>query len=126
MSILDEAWARGFKDDKMLVEAYEKYSKILLIDSKSLQIKNTFLDLSVLQKPFRDAFIKWMIYVNKPRIAKGDKPIMTLEIALKCPIWKVVKPKFTRMALTKEQFGKMRTTTKTINSTPTIKTINTR
>ena len=127
MSVFEDAWARGFRDDKMLLEAYSNYSKILLVETKSLTLKNTFLDISVLPAKLREAFLAWMIYINKDRIAAGDKPIMTLSIALKCPIWKIVKPTFSRIALTKEEFGKMKPTNKTvgtINSKPSIKSIN--
>ena len=91
----------------------------------SILSKNgNFLDLTQIPKDYKDAFIRWMIFINKPRIDKGLKPAMDIQLALKCPIWKLIKPPLVSIKLTKEEMFKSRKPIKSIGTSPTLKNIN--
>ena len=49
-----------------------------------------------------------------------------MNLSLKCPIWKIVNPPFTSLKLTKESMNKPISLRKTMNTKPTIKSINTK
>lgn len=97
--------------DPMLVEKYYQNLKGIFISGLSNpDIQGMFLDLNSLPAApynFKEIVIKWLVYVNLPRILKGQDPIISLGLVLQCPIWKVIKPPIQKITLTKEaMFGK--------------------
>lgn len=103
--------------EPMLVEHYYKDLRgVFVHDLGKAEDRGMFLDLDSLpSKPpgIKEAVIKWLIAVNLTRLKNGDDPIITLQLILKCPVWKIVPPPLKRIKLTKEQmFNK-----------PTVKTI---
>ena len=93
--------------EPMLVEHfYESMRAIFVHDLSQPDTKGLLLDLDSLpSKPegLKEAVIKWLISVNLTRIKGGEDPIITLELVLKCPVWKIVRPPLKRVKLTKEQ-----------------------
>lgn len=90
-----------------LVEGYYSSLRgIFLTTLDGLSSKNGYvLDLDSLPKQpidFKGAFIRWLININLSRIKDGKAPVITLELALKCPLWKFIKPPLVRMKLTPE------------------------
>ena len=66
--------------------------------------------------------------MNKERLDKRQDLLITKELILKCPLWKLVKCPIKKIELTKENMFKRSTTgtTGTIGTTPTKGTINNR
>lgn len=96
--------AIAFKNVGFLEQYYQELKGIFLV-SGAVGSKGTVLDLNSLPTEPQDlktAFIKWMLDINAPRILNGEEPIMTLELALKCPIWKVIKPPLKRVSMTSD------------------------
>ena len=94
-----------FKNDSTWLESYyQKLSGLFLVNG-AVSSRGMILDLNSLPSSpvdFKKVFIKWMIDINAPRINQGAEPIMTLELALKCPIFKVIKPPLISLKLTGE------------------------
>lgn len=92
--------------ESMLVDHYYNSLKGLFIHNLSLPNKSGLvLDLDSLPaKPpgLKQAVIRWLISVNLTRIKNGEEPIITIEVVLKCPVWKIVSPPIRRIKLTKE------------------------
>jgi len=89
----------------------------------SKPMMGVILDLDSISPKLKTAVIKWLIAVNQPRLSKGLEPIITLELALKCPIWKSIKPPLISVKLTREKlFGKPKI--KTLGKSPKVKSIN--
>lgn len=65
-------------------------------------INGYLLDLGALSMELADVFLRWMTEINYERISHNEQPIMTLELAMKCPLWKVVDPPIRRISLTQE------------------------
>jgi len=114
-----------------ITELYKSYSALLLpsID-KQLSTAGLILDLNSLPTypyPFKELFIRWLISINRQRVERGAPIIITKEIVLKCPIWKIVKCPLKRVKLTKERmFNKPIATVGSIGSKPTMGSINKR
>lgn len=91
----------------MLVEHfYESMRAIFVHDLEQPDSRGLLLDLNSLPtKPegLKEAVIKWLISVNLTRIRGGEDPIVTLDLVLKCPVWKIVRPPLKRVKLTKEK-----------------------
>lgn len=91
----------------LLVEnLYLSQRSIFIHNISKPNMEGLFLDLNALPtKPegLKEAVIKWLISVNLNRIQNEEPPIITLEVVLKCPIWKIVKPPITKIGLTKEK-----------------------
>ena len=112
-----------------LTELYKSYKGILLPSlDQQLSDKGLILDLDSLPTtpvPFKELFIKWLISVNRTRIERGDGVIVTKEIVLACPLWRMVKCPLRSLKLTREGlFGKPKTTAKTIGSKGPVGSIN--
>lgn len=115
MSEAQKKLALAFGDEHFIEEYYQKLKGIFLLPG-TFTSKGLILDLNSLPTEpvdLKTTFIKWMIEINKPRITKGEEPIMTLELALKCPIFRMIKPPLVKMKLTPEQ----------VFNKPSIKTI---
>lgn len=100
-----------------LVEHYfTSLRSIFVHDIGKPNEQGLILDLDSLpQKPpgLKDAIIKWLISANLSRLKNGEDPIITLQLVMRCPVWKIVHPPLKRITLTKEKmFNK-----------PTIKTV---
>jgi hypothetical protein len=96
--------AIAFKHPGFLEQYYQQLRGIFL-QNGAISSKGTILDLNSLPTEpldFKTAFIKWMLDINAPRILNGEEPIMTLELALKCPIWKVIKPPVKKLSMNQE------------------------
>lgn len=115
--------------EPMLVEHfYNKMKAIFVHDLGKPNMQGMILDLDSLpQKPegLKEAVIKWLISVNLTRIKNDEEPIVTLEVVLKCPVWKIVRPPLKRLNLTKEQmFNKPTASTKIIGKKSSMGSIN--
>ena len=58
-----------------------------------------FLDLNQLPIKYKEVFIKWIIFINKDRIEKGQNIFIDMQLALKCPLWKLTKPPFVNFSI---------------------------
>lgn len=70
-----------------------------------LPVEGLLLDLTKIPtRPpgIKDALIKWIIKANEDRIAHGDKVLVTKELILACPLWKVIPIPFANLELTPE------------------------
>lgn len=104
MQDLSTKLAIVFKNKDWLEKNYQDHRGVFL-HSGAISSKGLILDLNSLPHDpidFKTIFIKWMIDVNAPRLMKEQDPIMTLELALKCPIFKVIKPPIRKLDLTSE------------------------
>ena len=111
----------------MLVEHfYAKLRGIFLHDLSQPTSTGMILDLDSLPSippGLKEAVIKWLVNVNLSRITRGDEPIVTLELALKCPVWKIVRPPLVKLKLSKEDvFNKPKV--KSIGQKAPVKNIN--
>lgn len=92
--------------EPLLVEHYYKdFRGVFVHDLGKAEDRGMFLDLDSLpSKPpgIKEAVIKWLIAVNLTRLRSGDEPIITLQLVLKCPVWKIISPPLRRIKLTKE------------------------
>lgn len=112
-----------------ITDLYSEYKAILLPSVKSqLSTSGLILDLDSLPLqpfPFKELFIRWLISINKKRIKDGAGIIVTREIVLKCPLWRIVKCPLKKITMTKESmFNKPKGTTGTIGTKGTIGSIN--
>ena len=107
-----------------MVDLFKQYEKLLLQDRSILEGKGLFLDLTTIPAKYKDAFIQWVVIINKDRIAKDQSIVMNLELALKCPVWKLIRPPIVSINLTKESFNKTKKPIKTFNTVQTVKSIN--
>jgi len=119
-ALLNEAW---------LEDAYKENRGMMVLSLKDqLGMRGLILDLDSLPSqplPFKEIFIKWILKVNQPRIEAGEKPLVTVELALKCPLWKAIDPPFISVKLTKEaMFKKPKPTIRSIGSKPSMGSIN--
>jgi len=120
-----------FNDLKELwiTNLYKSYWAILLPSiEKQMTTSGLVLDLDSLPTqpiPFKELFIRWLISIQRDRIEKGAGVIVTKEIVLACPLWKVVKCPLKRVKLTKEAlFNRPTTSKKSIGSKPSVRSIN--
>lgn len=99
-----------FQDPQLVEKHYLGLKAIFINGMLKPDAQGIILDLNALPSApfnFKEAVIKWLVYVNLPRITAGQEPMVTLTLVLQCPIWKVIKPPLLRISLTKEQlFGK--------------------
>jgi len=97
----------AFQDPVLIEKYYSSLRGIFLIGVKNQRDnQGRYLDIDALPKSpidFKKIFIQWMIDVNVPRIKKGEDPIMTLGLAMTCPIWKIIQPPFRTIELTREE-----------------------
>jgi hypothetical protein len=118
-----------------ITEELSNYKAILLPSlDKQLSTSGLMLDLNSLPSipvNFKELFIRWLILINKDRIEKKQSILITKEIVLKCPIWKVVKCPLKKITLTKESMfnapkptSGSKKTVGTIGSTLTVGRIN--
>ena len=112
-----------------ITEIYKSYRGILLPSmSSQLSTQGLILDLDSLPLkplPFKELFIRWVISVNKKRISKKESILITKEIVLQCPLWKIVKCPLKKMNLTKEgMFNKPKKSVGTFGTVPTFGSIN--
>ena len=91
----------------------DSYISELLHDKTSLVIPEInhsimqigILDLNALDPNMRIIFVKWILGVNKSRIQKGLKPIITLDLIKRCPLWQFINIPYKNLDLTKEAFN---------------------
>jgi len=99
-----------FQDPLIVEKYYQNLKGIFISGIGKPDMQGMFLDLNALPSVpfnFKEAVIKWLVYVNLTRILKGSDPIITLQLVLQCPVWKIIKPPIQRLTLTKENlFGK--------------------
>lgn len=110
--------------EKWITEAYEAQKGILLLSvNDQLSTRGFILDLNSLPLkpyPFKELFIRWLIVINKNRILSGHAIIVTRELIMKCPIWKIVKCPIIKITLTKEKlFNKPTTSTARVGTIST-------
>lgn len=89
-----------------ITEVYKSYKAILIPSmSKQLSTVGVILDLDSLPTkpyPFKELFIRWLISINKERLANNQQVIINRAIILACPLWRIVKCPLRKMTLTKE------------------------
>jgi hypothetical protein len=92
--------------EPMLVEHYYNDLKgVLVQDIMQPNARGMILDLNSLPTDpinIKEAVIRWLISVNLTRLNGGDEPIVTLDLLLKCPVWKVISPPLKYVTLTKD------------------------
>lgn len=81
-----------------------KKNKALLIEGlQDLGRRGIILDLEALPSepyPLKTIFLAWLMSVNRERIANLQEPIVTYELVMRCPLWKVVPAPLRRVSLT--------------------------
>ena len=95
----------AFQEPQLVEEYYKQLKGIMLQTAISPNKQGFYLDLDSLpMKPvdFKSAVIKWLIYVNLPRLRAGQDAIITMELALKCPVWRVIKAPIRKLTLSPE------------------------
>lgn len=112
-----------------ITEEYKSYKAILLPSmTKQLSISGLILDLDSLPLkpvPFKELFIRWLILINKDRLAKGLPVFISQQIVRTCPLWNIVKCPLKKINLTKEgMFNKPTRSIQTIGSKGTMGSIN--
>ena len=117
-----------------ITELYTSYKAIILPSvNNQLSTSGLILDLDSLPVhpvPFKELFIRWLISINKKRIAQGEQVFVSRESVLSCPLWRLIKCPLKSLKLTKEgMFNKPKVSTIPIGSkrsNPTKGTIGTR
>lgn len=89
--------------DVKLVEEYYHKLKGVFVHSFSNSTRGVVLDLNSIPPDYKTAVIKWIISVNLQRLQAQQEPIVTLDLVLKCPVWKVLRPPLQKLGLTQEQ-----------------------
>lgn len=88
------------------VEKYLLSLRSIFVHSlKNQPMNGLILDLNYLPTApvnFKDAVIKWLISVNLDRLRTGDEPILTLDLVLRCPVWKLVNPPLRKINMKQE------------------------
>lgn len=95
----------AFQESELLEKYYLDLSGVLINRFSNLNINGFYLDLNSLPTEpmnFKEIFIKWMIAVNIERLKAGVDPMFSLDVATRCPIWKVIKLPLRKIKLTKE------------------------
>ena len=95
--------------DKFVSDYLQTHRVIVMpMVNRSLNMLITINLQQLPQSPvnFAEILIRWIIFVNKPRIEAGKEILITYDIIKKCPIWKIIKMpiktlKATRTALNK-------------------------
>ena len=109
----------------------DEYVHELLNDKTSLVIPEInhsvmqigVIDLTMLDPTIRIVFIKWILSVNKSRIQKGLKPVITLELIKRCPLWQFINIPYRNIDLNKETFNSPKRPRSIINRTNTKRNI---
>lgn len=118
----------AFQEPLLVEDYYKSLRGILLSESMLPDRQGMYLDLNSLPSEpidLKGAVIKWIVHVNLPRLRDGLDPVVTLQLILKCPIWKVVKPPLKKLALSPEgMFNKPKV--KTLGQKPRQGSINKR
>lgn len=93
--------------EPLLVEHYYKnFRGIFIHDMGKPDMRGMILDLDslpTLPVGIKEAVIRWLISVNLTRLKNGEDPIITLQLVLKCPVWKIVPPPIKRITMKKEK-----------------------
>ena len=83
----------ALKSTSLLEDAYQQFKALPLLPLKtSMQL--LVIDLNNLPTkpiPFKEVFIRWLLQINESRLINGDEPLLTYELAKRCPIWKLIK-----------------------------------
>ena len=113
-----------------ITELYKSYKGILIPSMKNqLSTSGLFLDLDSLPLkpyPFKELFIRWLIFINKDRIKYNQPIFINAAIIHTCPLWRIVKCPIKKITLTKEGlFGKPTSPVGSIGTIGTNKTIGT-
>jgi hypothetical protein len=117
-----------FANPDIVEEYYHKLKGIFLTSVQDPKL-GFILDISALPTSpldIKSAVIKWLISVNLDRIKGHQEPIVDLQLVLKCPVWKIVKPPLRRLVLTPEKLFNSHSRAGNINKGPKVKGINKR
>jgi len=117
---LKEAW---------ITEIYDSYKAILLPDvNNQLSTTGLLLDLNSLPinpVPFKELFIKWLILINRDRLAKGQSILINEIIVKSCPLWKLIRCPLKKITLTKVgMFNKPKASVSSIGSKKSLGSFN--
>ena len=112
-----------------ITENYKSYKAILIPSmNKQLSVSGLILDLDSLPIrpiPFKELFIRWLIAINKDRLARGLPVFINQTVVRTCPLWNLIKCPLKKIKLTKEgMFNKPTKTVQTIGSRPPTRAIN--
>lgn len=92
-----------------------KLNKSLLVSGlENLGRRGIVLDLEALPSdpfPLKTIFLRWLVSVNRERIANLQEPVVTYELIMKCPLWKIVPAPLRRIAVNS---GGLNSTVKTV------------
>ena len=96
------------KSSGILEMAYNKYRGLAMLPlSTTMNIMILDLDnLPVKPFKFKEVFIRWMLQMNEGRIMNGEEPILTYNLAKRCPIWKICKMPIKSAGISKDSLLK--------------------
>ena len=89
-------------NDEQLAHLYEGYAGLLIEQLDTIGRRGIILDLDSLPSepyPLKKLFLMWLMSVNRERINRLQQPIVTYDLVMKCPLWKVVSPPFRPLKL---------------------------
>jgi hypothetical protein len=97
--------------DAFITEYLQK-NRVLLVPKVDSSLKSILL-INLQQLPrqpvnFAEILLRWLVFVNKSRLEKGEEMIITLELLKKCPIWKVIDMPIKALKLDKGSLNKPR------------------
>ena len=97
-----------FKSTSLLEMAYDAFKGVAMLPlATGMQL--LVLDLNNLPTkpiPFKEVFIRWMMQANESRIMNGEEPILTYDLAKRCPIWKLIKMPVKSMTMSRDKIMK--------------------
>ena len=96
------------KSTELLESAYNQYRGLAMLPlTSSMQLLVLDLDnLPTKPIPFKEVFLKWLLQVNETRIMNEDEPILTYDLAKRCPIWKIISMPVKSMLMSRDRVMK--------------------
>lgn len=95
----------ALKSTSLLEDAYSQLSAMPMLPlTTSMQL--LVIDLNNLPTrpiPFKEIFIRWMLQVNEGRLINGDEPLLSYNLAKRCPIWKLIKMPVRSMTMVRDK-----------------------
>ena len=94
------------------ISSYLQKNRVLIVPKVDSSLKSILL-INLQQLPrqpvnFAEILLRWLVFVNKSRLEKGEELLVTFDLLKECPIWKVIDMPIKALKLDKGSLNKPR------------------